>query len=336
MKTSFLILIATHALLVGCASLREAPPSFEFRPEPLTGLPAANNVSPEFESRFAGEWKPDEIDGLRGYRVILVPGLMSDQLRRGPGGYFDGQNSYLLDLGIQSEIYEGLSSQAPITERARGLAETVEASDSPVLLIGHSKGGLEILEALLREPDAAKAVIGWSSIQTPFRGSPVADLLESGPLLDLASGNILKMLGGEPKALEELQSTYREAYRENSETEIYRLLQEKAHLFVSGWISDQMPSGPLRTFGWRAKHGLLFDRKTYSILKGNRDLMLAGHPNRHSDGLVPRTSAVLPGSQYVAIDGLDHRATIGSYCFSAWTDEERNRLVMAILQTLTR
>lgn len=113
-----------------------------------------------------------------GYHYLLAPGYFYDLLP----SYFQPNLERLRELGLSAEIvrYDPLGDPA---KNARSLARSVVAAPKPVVVIGHSKGGLDAMEMLERFPAARARVAKLVAIQSPFYGSPLADWILSLPRL---------------------------------------------------------------------------------------------------------------------------------------------------------
>jgi triacylglycerol esterase/lipase EstA (alpha/beta hydrolase family) len=129
----------------------------------------------------------DNLSRLRGYRIVFVAGLLSDfykavsirerTVRR--GRYFRDQQLWLTAAGIDWSV-AAIGSQSTPEENARAVSAAILGSAKPVILIAHSKGGLDALTALLDNPKPARKVAAFYAVQTPFLGSPVADWVNRG------------------------------------------------------------------------------------------------------------------------------------------------------------
>ena len=111
---------------------------------------------------------------------------------------------------------DGFNTQESFTDNARAINAVLEAhSGKKVVILSHSKGGLDTLEALLANHGVWKApVVGWVSLQAPFFGTPIADRVP-----DAFAEHLLEALGGDERALREQTVSERRRYmRENEET----------------------------------------------------------------------------------------------------------------------
>jgi len=151
---------------------------------------------------------------LAGTRVLLCYGLLGEVmagLRPIGIDYMARQRAWLQGLGVEAAPV-ALPTAAPVADNAARLAARILAAPSPVVLVAHSKGGLEALAALLR-PGVAARCRGFLALQSPFHGSPVADAaLGFGPLRDLAHHALRLARLGEGRGLQDLTCASRGAW----------------------------------------------------------------------------------------------------------------------------
>ncbi|KAJ0112962.1 hypothetical protein Patl1_00151 [Pistacia atlantica] len=116
---------------------------------------------------------------------LLVPGLFSNH---GPL-YFVNTKMSFSKMGLACHIAK-IHSEASVEKNAREIKEYIEeiywGSKKRVLLLGHSKGGVDAAAALsLYWPDLKDKVAGLALAQSPYGGSPIAsDILREGQLGD--------------------------------------------------------------------------------------------------------------------------------------------------------
>uniref|UniRef100_A0ACD6A106 Uncharacterized protein n=2 Tax=Avena sativa TaxID=4498 RepID=A0ACD6A106_AVESA len=142
---------------------------------------------------------------------LLVPGLFSNH---GPL-YFVKTKAYFSKMGLVCHIAK-IHSESSVSKNAREIKEYIEeiywGSRKRVLLLGHSKGGVDSAAALsLYWPQLKDKVAGLVLAQSPYGGSPVAsDILREGQLGDyvmlrqLMEILVSKVLKGDLQALEDL------------------------------------------------------------------------------------------------------------------------------------
>lgn len=142
---------------------------------------------------------------------LLVPGLFSNH---GPL-YFVNTKMRFSKMGLTCHIAK-IHSEASVEKNAREMKEYIEeiywGSGKRVLLLGHSKGGVDTAAALsMYWPDLKDKVAGLVLAQSPYGGSPIAsDILREGQLGDyfqlrkLTEILICKVIKGDMQALEDL------------------------------------------------------------------------------------------------------------------------------------
>jgi hypothetical protein len=135
-----------------------------------------------------------------------------------PGGFisFDSQQAYFDAEGIAytniASVPSAFNSIESVANNAAAIfayLETARDDGKQVVIVSHSKGGLDTLGALLL-PGArdlwADTVVGWVALQAPFGGSPVAD-----PAPSIINELLLGALGGNGQSLDDLKSSVRAA-----------------------------------------------------------------------------------------------------------------------------
>ncbi|KAK7287005.1 hypothetical protein RJT34_22404 [Clitoria ternatea] len=142
---------------------------------------------------------------------LLIPGLFSNH---GPL-YFVNTKVSFSKMGLTCHIAK-IHSESSVEKNARELKEYIEeiywGSKKRVLLLGHSKGGVDAAAALsLYWSDLKDKVAGLALAQSPYGGTPIAsDLLREGQLGDYVNVRklteilICKVIKGDMRALEDL------------------------------------------------------------------------------------------------------------------------------------
>jgi hypothetical protein len=231
---------------------------------------------------------------LAGHRVLLCYGLFGDlmaALRPIGLDYMAGQLLWLRRIGVEAAPVP-LPSAAPVARNAARIAEAVLAKPSPVLLLAHSKGGIEALSALLVAPEVAARCRGFLALQSPFRGSPLADAALGLAPLRLAADRVLRLVRlGEGQGLLDLTCAIRTPWMD-------------AHAAAIEALAARLPMASLATVvgeggSWRDRPYLPLARWMERIGAG---------PN---DGLVPVASTRLPGARHAVVPG-GHRALVAA------------------------
>lgn len=227
-----------------------------------------------------------QVKALRKYKVLLVPGYLSDLNPT----YFADQLRWLASINVEHEKVavksgQGIKINAPI------VAAAIRKSAKPVILITHSKGSVDTLDALIAEPLLRSKVKGWVSLQGAFLGSPIADKVLDGSLLNpIVAAVILNLFGGTQDSAQGLTTAASLAYYRDHLVEINQLLRDVPAIAFASAI-DSAPSA-----------------RANSILEIPYELM--ARDGIRNDGLVPLDAAVLPGMDYIKISGVDHIAPV--------------------------
>jgi hypothetical protein len=245
-------------------------------------------------------------EAMRKYKVLLVPGYFSNL----DTAYFADQLRWLASIGVQREKVAVRSGQS-VAINAPIVAAAIRESTRPVILITHSKGSVDALEALRAEPSLRTKVKGWVSIQGAFFGTPVADLLLDGSLLNpMVSTAILGLFGGTKESAQGLTTGASLAYYRDHTAAISMVVRDVPAVAFASALDD--------TPGADAK----------TLLEIPLELMR--REGVRSDGVVPIDNAVLPGMDFVKVSGVDHFAPV----MPALQRFDRVRMTKALLIAL--
>jgi hypothetical protein len=241
--------------------------------------PPAKESTAEFESLhqqvLAGkDVMPAE---ARDCVFLAVGGLLSQYAPKEI--YFDDNLDALRDAGLQTgrvpvDTDMGVEHNAAIVREA-----VLEAARNgkKVVLIGHSKGGLDSAAALAMYPELKEHVRALVTIQSPYGGSPMAQDLLDNPLVRYGLGGAVEALGGSIQAGEDLTYDSRQKF-------LAKHPLPPGIPTVSMASTTFKPTSPLFAFQE-------YMQQRYGV---------------KSDGLVVPQDAFIPGSKAVTIHGLDH------------------------------
>ncbi|MEK6544822.1 MAG: insulinase family protein, partial [Elusimicrobiota bacterium] len=203
-------------------------------------------------------------------------------------GYMVNPLQALRRLGLRAKALpiKGVDSSE---KNAQVIKDYVLASDKPAMLWGHSKGGIDILEALRLYPEIRAKVAGVVLVQSPYKGTPIADfVLKHKPLRWLGTA-LMRSLGSEPRVIYEL-------------TEHYRQMQIGLGRYDR--IFAEIPIYTVATATGKEDPNLA----ARALLTLNR-LMGIDHP---TDGLVPLENQRAEGAKnHLTLNGLSHADTFG-------------------------
>jgi len=139
------------------------------------------------------------------YQVVLLKGFFGDLLPERFDSYFFDQMRWMRDHDIahcRLEPTSGYGTQKLPENNIEAIENEVlslhqKQPDKPVVIVSHSKGGIDALEMLLRRKNLIdREIIGWIAIQAPFWGTPVAnwaiDNRLFNPIIEQLLGGLLK------------------------------------------------------------------------------------------------------------------------------------------------
>ncbi|KAL6642035.1 hypothetical protein ACP70R_020216 [Stipagrostis hirtigluma subsp. patula] len=238
---------------------------------------------------------------------LLVPGLFSNH---GPL-YFVKTKSYFSKMGLACHIAK-IHSESSVSKNAREITEYIEeiywGSRKRVLLLGHSKGGVDAAAALsLYWPELKDKVAGLVLAQSLYGGSPVAsDILREGQLGDYVRLRkfmeilVSEVLKGDLQALEDLTYGRRKEFLRQHPlppevpiVSFHTALSHVAHFEL-----------PIAADGNSTRIPVVMP---LSAAMAACSQVLVARYGEKSDGLVTRKDAEVPGSVVVRPERkLDH------------------------------
>ena len=271
---------------------------------PAGGVDLTHDYLAAFRSNCA--FSAAHVAALLRYRVLLVPGYFSDL----DPAYFADQMRWLTATGVDHQKVAVRSRQSTAVN-APIIAAAIRTSTRPVIVISHSKGSVDVLDALRTEPALRRKVIGWISLQGAFFGSPVADLLLDDARLDpLFANAVLRLLGGTRESAQGLTTTAAHTYYRANKAAIDAVVGAVPSIAFASALDS--PSGIHAKTTLEIPHELMW-----------RDGI-------RNDGLVPLGAAVLPGMDFVQVSGIDHIAPV----MPAMLRFDRVRMTKALLLAL--
>jgi hypothetical protein len=253
-------------------------------PHPLAHAPVAGEAAGFTDQALAR--------ALAGKRVLIAYGLIGERLaamRRIGVDYMATQAAWLRhEIGAEVAVIR-LATSAAIADNAERIAAALRRDGRPAVVVAHSKGGLETLAALM-DHRAAQRCAAVIAIQSPFFGSPVADVLVAAAPLRATVAGSLRLLGtGSGAGLRDLTTAARLAWMERHAAEIDHLLGSIPIVCCATELSEATV-GPDRRYLALARW---IERQGFG-------------PN---DGMVSVRSALLPGARHLVLGG-GHRGTV--------------------------
>ncbi len=284
----------TFALLVSAT-----PFTFKVEGEDLSALYKERLVQ---NSEFTLEQETELKAKIGDSKILFVTGFFSSDLkkaaqlpifRRKLGQYFEEQVIWFKALGLKTEMVD-INSDQPPSFNLPLIEKSILRSEKPVIILTHSKGGIDLLHTLIHSSRARKLVKGWIAFNAPFQGSPIADLFFSNSKLTLLTAKVMEMLGGSLAGVASMLLEQRKIYLEENAAEIARVLKDVPLISFGAYRPNQ-----------RDKIDTAYElQRNYLERRGYQ-----------TDGMVPWQSAILPGSKYIIVRGLDHTAAVQHTAF---------------------
>lgn len=232
------------------------------------------------------EFSNEEIAELKKCHILFIPGIFSKFIHVFIGNYFKPQVRFLKKHGLDnySILWSTELSCEGMAEKIRAVADKHEK----ILVITHSKGGIDFLTFLVNHPNYHHKLKGWLSLQAPIWGSQFADLLYSNPLIRFVFYIAVIMYGGEKKAAIQLTTGYRKKFMEKHKEEIEKIGSKKNIFFLASSVKREKGNYIVPLF-----LGNLFYRRN----------------NMESDGLVAMKNAGINGVD-IELNEVDHATTV--------------------------
>jgi predicted alpha/beta hydrolase family esterase len=259
----------------------------------------------------------NDIKILKNVEIILVPGIVAESfILRDHRSRVDFSILFKEYFGAQLEHYSKLKlNVARLKTSSRSKQETIlslelkalelKKKNRPGIFITHSLGGLVVLDWLQTLDKKTRSLIsGVVFLQSPFYGSPVADLyLENPYFIRSVLGPVIPFLNVSTETVEYLSVAKRK--------KIMRSIQDNLPEIFRGI--------PVLTAGGMALNGRSLFTPTlnlfsYGCLIYRSDTCLGPvlyqGPYENSDGLVGLSSSRLPGVERVDLVNVDHGETV--------------------------
>jgi len=277
-----------------------------------------NDVTDTFQNLMHTKNINLDLATLQTFKIIFVPGLLADPVDD-VYGYFKDEMTALKTLGLKQDSdfmmigpKQGFSGEQSIDTNLEVISSEVRASDRPVLLISHSKGSVDALAALVKYPDLRSKVKAWFSIQAPFWGSPIADAITPMPIDSTLLEGIIKLFHGTMASVSELRRPERRDFMNSNAAEITKVISQ------------------VKTISFASSKGFLFRMLALSAIDLGYCLPKYNCNGSFIDGLVEVDDALLPGTDYINVTGLDHLDTV----LSVGSDLDRQQFMRTMATML--
>lgn len=221
------------------------------------------------------------------FRYLFVRGFMGNHIT----DYQAASLRRLRELGLSADFIN-IATEGDRAGDLDRIAEAVRASDKPVILIGHSRGGILIHDWYrTASPDMKAKAARLVLMQAPLQGSPVADYVLERFFLRLAA----RMLGWLP-GWGDVLGTVRELSTQQRSRQLAGMpelsAEDRDKIYTIATAFD--PDAGSRNHKDMRYFQRIISRRT-------------GEPN---DGMTGISSAGVPGAHNLVLYDLDHEDTV--------------------------
>jgi len=270
----------------------------------------AKDLSKQFEKLYsspAHKLTRAERESYSHFNFYLVPGILaetfiSDDSRSKidfsflTGNYFEGElKSLTKKFGFMAKRLSPSSLSIEETRsNIRAVLEESRREKRKAIFICHSLGGIALLEELIENSEEQNQIGGIIFLQSPFSGSPLADLfLKNTDSKSKMLGLLLAWLNVGQETIEILTTAYRKQYMQTHFEDILALTRNVRVITLGGVVND---------------HATLF-QPTMPLIEGE------------SDGMVPFESSKLFDNDFVKLDKADHGELVVRVLFDNFDKE---------------
>ncbi|CAN6327320.1 unnamed protein product [Urochloa humidicola] len=290
---------------------------------------------------------------------LFIPGLFSSHSPL----YFTNTKRFFSKMGLACHIAK-IHSEASVEKNAWELKQYIEelywGSGKQILLLGHSKGGVDAAAALsLYWSELKGKVVGLALVQSPYGGTPIAsDILREGQIADKETRRIMelivcKLIKGDMRALEDLTYAKRKDFISKHKLPVEELPIISFHTEASTAPTvlaslthvaqaELLPWLPVPRFLSASEfiESMLASLKLpvvapVSAAMAVTALHLRLRYGERSDGLVTRRDAEVPGSVVVRPERrLDHAWMVYSTLKKGSSEADASEMCEALLAML--
>jgi hypothetical protein len=275
-----------------------------------------------------------DLQELKNYRIIFVPGIWANLypkivkyarllglgLPKDALVSFANQLEYAKNNGLDYE-YAPINTSFGCIDNGHVMAETIRRSPKKVILVSHSKGGIDILHALKFDPSLKDKIQGWVAFQAPFYGTPITQFIQKLPIARIL---------GDSNSISCLTPDYRMKFLKESNGSIAQILKELNVITVS--TSADEAGKNYFDIATKAMGSFSFFSTTKRWLQ-NYPFYL------DNDGLVPVNSACFASisGRCLFFNSLDHAAPVMDvYPFHSLGKNERILMTRTLLKMISK
>lgn len=250
---------------------------------------------------------------LKEYDVYFIPGILAETL-------IDSDPDSSIDVTIFTKDYFGTqltflnekynipakrikTSSYDVTITRHNIREAVMAAKAKgrkVILISHSLGGLALIEEVILNPEIQNHIGGIVFLQSPFYGTPVADIVQKFPyVIEKIIKFILPYVNISDETIQFVGIEARENFMKQNQEAIRNFIKKVPSYTFAGFAN-----------GHKSIFTPLIDIMEFGCIKGYKDRCFTDKyfqgPYDKSDGLIPLKSTHLDNADFVTLEKADH------------------------------
>lgn len=227
-----------------------------------------NNIGKNLTEDFYNIYISDDI---KKYNILLIPGLFSEYFGN---AYMQHNISYLEEKGI-NVIKLDINTSGSVIENALHIKNFIIQSKKKLIVIGHSKGGIDAAVSISKY-DLYDKIHCMIFLQCPWFGTYLAD--------DINNNGILSFI-----------------YNKFTDSKIFNdLTFEMRSQSRKDYVFDITKLKVISVYSTIKRKTLLYPFYNLLLTKYNCE----------SDGAIAPEDAVIPGSSFIELKDIDHCETV--------------------------
>jgi len=199
----------------------------------------------------------------------------------------------------------------------KNIIQTIKDSRRPVIILTHGKGGVDTLNTLLDSPNnLLKKVKGWISLEAPFHGSSIIDIITESKWSNFQSFILKKSQEQHTDFFSPLSTKRSKSYLRKNDEKIKNLSKKLPIISLGTWISPR-----------KGQSNYLDLTSTYLNIKKAKDLLQVIQPllfsyENENNTFVSIESSCLPYSKCLFEQGLSHGEIVSKIENSSSAEEK--------------
>lgn len=277
----------------------------------------ATNLTQSFYQNYNEGHKlnSNELQRLSNTKIIFIPGILAETFQRDSRSlfnisfltkeYFGTQVNYL-KKNYKLDVTRLKTSSKTLAKTKKNIVDAVKIAkeqNKKVIFIAHSLGGLALTEVLI-ENHFYKNIQGVIFLQTPFWGSPIANVYDNNTYyIQKILKPFLPFFNTSEEIISYIKRKKRKDYMLRNLNNLENLGSQVSIISAVSRVNKSftlfrptvniMEYGCLTTFHRQCLTNIIYD--------GEKD---------QSDGMVSVKNGIFPKSDFLVLNGVDHGETV--------------------------